>query len=182
MEDTIANEILKEVKDLKVAISDTNERLDKGLKEVNKRIDKTNEKLEKGLEEVNKRIDNTNKELNKGLKETNEKLDKGLEEVNGRLDKIEKERLDIIETKLDRIETGDLAVIKATLNSINEQLKEEIPNIKFDISEIKNNDLVEVNKELAQHDVRMGKLLFKQTQILNILENQFGIKPDLKLL
>ena len=110
------------------------------------------------------------------------KLDKGLKEVNERLDKIEKERLTTIETKLDRIEMGDLAVIKAIVNSIEEQLQKEIPNIKFDISDIKNKDLAKINKELTQHDVRMGKLLYKQTKMLEILENQFGIKPDLKLL
>lgn len=124
MEDTIANEILKEIKDLKVAINDTNERLDK----------------------------------------------------------IKKEKLSAIETKLDRIDTSYLPIIKASTNSIVEELQIEIPNIRLDISDVKNEGLSEIKKELTKYDIKMGELSYKQTIILKILESQLGIKSSLNLL
>ena len=124
MEDTIANEILKEIKDLKVAINDTNEKLNK----------------------------------------------------------IEKEKLANIEIRLDRIDTSYLPLIKSSTESIVEELQIEIPNIRLEISEVKNKGLSEIKKELTKHEVKMGELSYKQTIILKILENQLGIKSNLNLL
>ncbi len=124
MEDTIANEILKEIKDLKVAINDTNEKLNK----------------------------------------------------------IEKEKLANIEIRLDRIDTSYLPLIKSSTESIVEELQIEIPNIRLDISDVKNEGLSEIKKELTKHEVKMGELSYKQTIILKILENQLGIKSNLNLL
>ena len=99
---------------------------------------------------------------------------------------MQKEDLFVLKSQMDRIENGDLPVIKSIVTNIDSRLENveqrEIPNIKHMISDIKNNDLPEIRKQREIDSINISKIMNEQTEIKQLLRNALGLKPDLKLL
>ena len=151
METTTEKLILKELREIKTELQDTNKRLDV----TNERIDDTN----KILDVTNERIDDTNKILddtNKRLDVTNEKLDN----TNKRLDG-SNERIVALEEGRVKDRRDILVVLDTMQKSISDQFTEmrEYMDSKFEkiFAQQRINDLEheEFKKLLYAHNRRL---------------------------